>query len=450
MKKHPLGLYVLFATEMWERFSFYSMLALFTLYLKDPVAGFKWSSDEAVSLYSTYMMFVYMSPLVGGWLADRFFGYRRTVMAGGLFFIAGHLLLAVPSIVAVYAALTCLVIGNGLFKPNVSTMVGNLYPEGSPLKDTAYNIFYMGINIGAFLGPVVMELVKSMFTAETDRGTHEGFHPAFAVAGAGMVVSVAILWIFKRHVEGTTPPAARPFAAFPPSSPARSALEDVPEWKRIGALIVIFLMVIVFWMVFHQNGSTLTFWANDNTDWTKFEAVTGIKFTGTISNAINPFWVVVLTFPLVAFWGFLRRRGLEPSTPAKMALGMFFTAGSFLILYMAARSGEATVSGGNEYAYRVSSAWIISSYAVVTLGELMLSPMGLSLVSKVAPFRFRGLLMGGWFVATGIGNKLTAIGVYWNDWKHSTFFAVLGAMAFVMGIVLALLLRPLKRAMPGV
>jgi proton-dependent oligopeptide transporter, POT family len=454
MKKHPPGLYVLFATEMWERFSFYSMLALFTLYLTDPIAGFGWSEDEAVSLYSTYMMFVYMSPLVGGWLADRRFGYRRSVMAGGVFFVAGHLLLAVPSITAVYAALSCLVIGNGLFKPNVSTMVGNLYPEGSPLKDTAYNIFYMGINIGAFLGPVVMELVKSKYAVETDLGTHWAYHPAFAVAGGGMVVSVVILWIFKRHVERTSTaaaPAAGPVAGGPPSPPASGGLHDVPEWKRIGALIVIFLVVIVFWMVFHQNGSTLTFWAQKNTDWTSFKALTGREFTGTISQAINPFWVVVLTFPLVAFWGFLRRRGLEPSTPAKMAFGMFFTAASFLVLYLAARSGEATVSDGNdEYAYRVSPAWLISSYAVVTLGELMLSPMGLSLVSKVAPYRFRGFLMGGWFVATAIGNKLTAIGVYWNDWKHSTFFAVLGAMAFVMGIVLALLLRPLKRAMPGV
>jgi POT family proton-dependent oligopeptide transporter len=443
MKKHPPGLYVLFATEMWERFSFYSMLALFTLYLRDRDLGFGWSSDDAVGLYSTYMMFVYMSPLVGGWLADRFFGYRRTVMAGGLFFIAGHLLLAVPSIAAVYAALTCLIIGNGLFKPNVSTMVGNLYPEGSPLKDTAYNIFYMGINIGAFLGPVVMEWVK---------GKTGSYHPAFAVAGGGMVVSVAILWIFKRHVE-RSPLAAVPGAggtAAPPGTAAPSRLDDVPEWKRIGALIVIFLMVIVFWMVFHQNGSTLTFWADENTDWTRFEALTGIEFTGTISNAINPFWVVVLTFPLVGFWSFLRKRGLEPSTPAKMALGMFLTAASFLILYAAARSGEATVTSPTDYAYKVSSAWIISSYAVVTLGELMLSPMGLSLVSKVAPIRFRGLLMGGWFVATGIGNKLTAIGNYWDDWSHSTFFAVLGALALVMAVVLTLLLRPLKRAMPGV
>src|SRR5713226_8225244 len=148
-QKHPKGLYVLFFAEMWERFSFYSMLALFTLYLRDSKEGFSWTAEDATTLYSNYLMFVYASPLIGGWLADWRLGYRRAVMIGGLFFMAGHLLLAFPSLTAVYAALTCLVIGNGFFKPNVSTMVGNLYPEGSPLKDRAYNIFYMGINTGA-------------------------------------------------------------------------------------------------------------------------------------------------------------------------------------------------------------------------------------------------------------------------------------------------------------
>ena len=187
-RTHPKGLYVLFATEMWERFSFYSMLALFTLYLQNPDEGFGWSAARATGLYANYLMFVYASPLIGGWLADKKLGYRKAVMIGGLFFMAGHGLLSIRALPAVYAALTCLVIGNGLFKPNVSTMVGNLYPEGSHLKDRAYNIFYMGINIGAFLAPVVMEVVKQKF----------GNHPAFAVAAFGMVVSDGILWKFKK------------------------------------------------------------------------------------------------------------------------------------------------------------------------------------------------------------------------------------------------------------
>jgi len=449
--KHPKGLYVLFATEMWERFSFYSMIAMFTLYLRDSSGqGFGWSSDNATGLYANYLMFVYASPLIGGWLADRKLGYRKAVMIGGLFFMAGHLLLSIRSIPVVYVALACLVIGNGLFKPNVSTLVGNLYPDGSHLKDRAYNIFYMGINVGAFLAPVVAEFVQGKF----------GFHPAFAVAAGGMAISVFILWKWKHYLEDADRPslrdarqAADASAVAVDAPPAgvssqdaanigrRETMEAVPEWKRIGALIVIYLIVIVFWMVFHQNGSTLTYWANENTDW---------KVTGIISNAINPGWVIILTFPLVAFWRWLDGKGLEPSTPTKMVFGMCLTGLAFFVMFIAAKVGEGTVTGDNPYAFKVSPLWLLGAYAVLTLGELMLSPMGLSLVSKVAPVRLRGVMMGGWFLATAIGNKLTQIGELWDDWLHSTFWLTLSGAALFMAIVLLFLLRPLKKAMPGV
>ena len=545
--KHPKGLYVLFATEMWERFSFYSMLALFTLYLRDPTEGFGWTAGEATSLYANYLMFVYASPLIGGLIADKITGYRKAVMIGGFFFMAGHGLLSIPTMWAVYAALTCLVIGNGFFKPNVSTMVGNLYPEGSSLKDRAYNIFYFGINVGAFIAPIVMELVKSKF----------GFHPAFAVAAFGMVISVGILWYFKDLVArgetkgslvvgdiviedlnakiGDSDQAADIAATAVDAPPhytsdqkASALMNTISDGRRIIALIVIFMIVIVFWMVFHQNGSTLTYWADDNTAW---------NVTGTISNSINAFWVLSLTFPLVWFWGFLDRRGKEPSTPTKMAIGMTLTGLSFLVLYLGASYGEKMIKGvaelatgdfrvnervltnlgnagisndvldkiqnakgadgkntifgvkfakktdeatkietsgeqqliaaintaapgegdknkaavlQNAYLFRVSPFWLILAYAIVTLGELMLSPMGLSLVSKVAPISKRGLLMGGWFVATAIGNKLTMIGIYWDIWLQSSFFLALACMALVMAVILFAILKPLKKAMPGV
>ena len=425
-EKHPTGLYVLFATEMWERFSFYTMLAMFTLYLRDQSGqGFAWTADQATGLYANYLMFVYASPLIGGWIADRGLGYRRAVMIGAVFFMVGHLLLSFSSMMAVYAALTCLVIGNGFFKPNVSAMVGNLYPEGSHLKDRAYNIFYMGINVGAFLAPVVAEFVRGRF----------GFHPAFAVAAGGMAISLFILWRFQKHVLSTDQGASRAAAPVVPQ-----AIDAVPDWKRIAALIVIYLIVIVFWMVFHQNGSTMTYWANENTDW---------KVTGIISNAINPAWVVLLTFPLVALWGWLDRRGREPSTPVKMAFGMFATSAAFFVLFLAARSGEANAGPGGIYDYKVSPFWLLGAYGVLTLGELMLSPMGLALVSKVAPRRFRGIMMGGWFVATAIGNKLTQIGQLWDDMPHSQFWLMLSGAAVVMAFVLLVLLKPLKKAMPG-
>jgi POT family proton-dependent oligopeptide transporter len=428
---HPPGLVVLFLTEMWERFSFYSMLAMFTLYLQNKEEGFGWTKSDATSLYSSYMMFVYASPLIGGLIADRGLGYRNSVLIGGVFFMAGHLLLAFRSIEAVYAALTCLVIGNGFFKPNVSAMVGNLYPEGGPLKERAYNIFYMGINIGACLAPIVMHFTKQVF----------GFHVAFAVAAFGMVISVLTLWSFRQLVEDRPKPLGSAAIAT-----ERTAMDEVPEWRRVTALIVVFCVVIVFWMVFHQNGSTLTYWAEENTNWEG----TGIDGSGILANSINGAWVIILTFPLIWFWGLLNSWKMEPSTPAKMALGMLLTAASFFLLYYAALLGEAEATDEKRHVFKVSVWWLIASYGVVTLGELMLSPMGLALVSKVSPKRLLGVMFGGWFVATAIGNKLTMIGVYWDYWLHSSFFALMGALALGMTVVLLLLLPPLKKAMPGV
>jgi POT family proton-dependent oligopeptide transporter len=455
VNRHPKGLYVLFATEMWERFSFYTMIAMFALYMRDTTGqGFGWSVDDTQALYSNYIMFVYVSPIVGGWIADKGLGYRRAVMIGGVFFMAGHLLLSIRSMPAVYAALTCLVIGNGFFKPNVSAMVGNLYQEGSHLKDRAYNIFYMGINVGAFLAPVVAELMKSKF----------GFHPAFAVAVGGMAISIFILAKWKKYIEyadtaaskgaKVTADAAAVAVDTPPqgvsqqdaaNADRRAVMDAVPDWKRVSALIVIFGIVVVFWMVFHQNGTTITYWGNENTNW---------KVTGIISNAINPGWVILLTFPVIALWRWLDKKGLEPSTPTKMVFGMVLTACAFLIWFLAAKIGEGSLpAGANPYAlgaYKMSPLWLLGAYGVLTAGELMLSPMGLSLVSKVSPIRWRGIMMGGWFVATGFGNKLTQIGQLWDDWLHSTFWLFCAGCALFMALVLLVLLKPLKKAMPGV
>ncbi len=282
LDKHPKGLYVLFGTEMWERFSFYSMLALFTLYLRNPDEGFGWTAEQATTLYSWYLMFVYASPLVGGIIADWKLGYRRAVMIGGVFFMAGHALLSFHSLTAVYAALTCLVIGNGFFKPNVSTMVGNLYPEGSHLKDRAYNIFYMGINVGAGhcadcdgdrQGEVwlIIRRSPSRPLACCSRSASSG--------GSSAQVDNKAKSVEQMSPNQLADTAATTVDAPPHGVSKQSTMEAVPDWKRIAALIVIFAIVIVFWMVFHQNGSTLTYWADDNTAW---------NVSGTISNSINP------------------------------------------------------------------------------------------------------------------------------------------------------------------
>jgi POT family proton-dependent oligopeptide transporter len=476
--RHPRGLYILFATEMWERYGFYTAAAVMTLYLQR--GGFGWSKAQATNLWSNYLMFVYATPLVGGWLADRFLGYRRSVFMGGIFFIAGYALLGLGSVTTYYLALACIFAGNGFFKPNISTMVGNLYPPTSPLKDAAYSIFYMGINIGALLAPIlaegalqalagseVLEMAKQgqALSAEQAASLRAGFLTAFYSAALGMTLGTVILTALyrklvdaeRRHVplRAADPEAVSVTEDLAPGGAALLAIETVSESTRIGALLVVYGIVIVFWMVFHQNGSTMTYWADENTAW---------NVSGVVSNAINPFWIVVLSLPLVNVWNWLRKRGLEPSTPAKMALGMLFTSLAFMILFVAARSGgdqtfftddrgQFVLDAQGEFKAlqnRVSPFWLIAAYMVISLGELMLSPMGLSLVSKVAPSRMRGLMMGGWFVATAIGNKLTVIGILWTKWYHSSFWLLCSMSALVMALVLVLLMRPLKRAMPGV
>jgi proton-dependent oligopeptide transporter, POT family len=502
-EKHPRGLYVLFGTEMWERFSFYTVNAMLSLYLRDAVQGFSFSNAHAASVVSTYNMFIYFTPLFGGLLADRILGYRKAIVIGGISFMAGHALLAVPNNYSiVLLALMFLVIGNGFFKPNVSSMVGNLYAEGSHLKDKAYVIFYMGINFGAASAPLLANWIHPRW----------GFHPAFFMGAIGMVISLAVFLAnqkYVRHADRTKvlqePKAVAVTEDLPPVANRQAAIMDaVPEWKRIMALIVIFIIVIVFWMVFHQNTLSLVFWANDHTR----------NLPGILSSSINPIWIITLSLPLAWFWTWLDKRGLEPSTPVKMMIGMLLTGLSFTILYFAANSGGFTrpvfkvvkseagqtwvaispearehlaiaappvkiegkdawpvnVAGGaviakDEYvrletasadginvvpANRVSMWWLIIAYGVLSLGELMLSPMGLSLVSKVAPIRMRGLMMGGWFAATAIGNKLTGVAKYWDLWSHANFFIILASMALFMAFVLLVLLRPLKRAMPGV
>jgi proton-dependent oligopeptide transporter, POT family len=447
---HPRSLYILFATEMWERFGFYTIAAVMTLFLQNTTEGFGWTREQATGLWANYLMFVYMTPFLGGLIADQFIGYRRSIFIGGIFFFAGYMLLALGSVNAFYVALALIFVGNGFFKPNVSTIVGNFYPPGSPLRDAAYNIFYMGINIGAFLAPIVAEVLRQKI----------GFRAAFFSAGTGMALGTVIFSVFYRYLapgdRKKPAPDAKAVELAEDIMPAaeKTAVEQVPEWKRIAALVAVFAIVIVFWMVFHQNGSTMTYWANDNTDWRASNVtpvliqiftlglIDGTDVSGVISNAINPFWIIVLSIPLVRFWRWLNTKGLEPSTPAKIGLGMLFTCAAFLVLAAGGLAGGDTG--------RVSPWWIIGAYCVISLGELMLSPMGLSLVSKVAPARFRGLMMGGWFVATALGNKLTMIGTYWDKMPHSQFWIMLATFALIMAFVLFIFLKPLKRAMPGV
>jgi POT family proton-dependent oligopeptide transporter len=422
-EKHPPGLYVLSSTEMWERFSFYSVQGMLVLYLKE---YFQWEDKAAIQLYAWYTACVYASPLLGGWVADRYLGYRKSILIGGAFFITGHALFAVPDIRWSFVALGCLVVGNGFFKPNVSTMVGNLYPATSKLKDRAFSIFYMGINIGACAGPIVCELLKGAY----------GFHRAFNAAAVGMCIAMITFWSLRRHVPTDGERNEEKQGA---PSGGGDAIAQIPELHRIVALVLVCAVGIVFWIIFWQNGSTLTLWADENTDWSFF---TDRKVSGIISNAINPGFIILLGAPVAWMFKQLDRRGIEPSTPTKMALGLVCCTASMGVLYL------ASISGGNTG--KVSPAWLFAAYALISLGEILLSAMGLSLVSKVAPPRFRGLLMGCWFLSISLGAKWSDIGVNWKDWSHSYFFAVLTGISAGAALVLFVMLRFLRKSMPGV
>ena len=466
--KHPKGLYVLFFTEMWERFGFYTMLAIFTLYLDE---FFHFTNTGQI--YGGFLALVYFTPIGGGYIADKVLGFRRTIALGAILMAVGYALIAVPvsqdpgnevKVVAAedsfkaskaaweersaaankagqefketsptysgpvrmdgrwlfFFALFVLIIGNGLFKPNISVMVGNLYQEGDPLKDSAFNIFYMGINIGAFFSPLA---------AAGLRNSH-GWSAAFGAAALGMMVSLAIFLTFKKHIMH-----AEIGASGGDSLVQGAALTPEQHRARIWALLIIFAIVVLFWMSFHQNGYTLTFWARDATGplWGNF------RIPPEIFQSINPFFVVGMTPVLVGLWSWLRKRGMEPSTPGKIGIGMVLTAAAFGVMALAGLAGGDTGL--------VSPLWLVASYWVVTTGELCLSPMGLSFVSKVAPPSIRGLMMGGWFGATAVGNYLSgAIGPLWHKWPHSQFFGFLVVTCLFAALLLRIVLNRLKRA----
>ncbi|HNN91616.1 MAG TPA: peptide MFS transporter [Pseudomonadota bacterium] len=429
--RHPKGLYVLFFTEMWERFGFYLMLALFTLYLNEKLG---WTEEESLGAYGWYMFFVYLTPFVGGIFADRVFGYRRAVLTGASLLGVGYALLGSPSMTVFYASLTLLVIGNGLFKPNISTLVGNLYPQGDSRRDAAFSIFYMGINIGAGLAGPVGGYVRN----------HFGWMAAFATAGVGMALSFVIFALFRHHLEIADQRSSVSALLDVPLGPDYEDRPDPPavEKQRIVALAIICAIVMTFWMAFHQNGSTLTLWARDNT----IREYSLLGHTGSISTeafqAANSVFIILLTPVVVWVMSFLRERGLEPSTPAKIGIGMLLTAAAYGIMVL------ASMAGGNTG--RVSMWWLIGCYFVITIGELFVSPMGLSMVTKLAPRRMTAMLMGLWFLSTSLGNWFSGrTGKwFWKAWSHAEFFGLLVGTSLIAALVLVTQYRRLKAAMP--
>ena len=415
-RRHPPGLPVLFLTEMWERFSFYCMLSILSLYMNETLegGGLGFSTFKTGQIYGFYIGLVYFTPLIGGLIADRLLGIRKTIIIGGLFMMTGHFLLAFRPLPFFFSALCCLIIGNGCFKPNISTMLGNLYRDIPEKKDDGYNIFYMGINVGAFFSPLVAAALRNLHPIY-------GWHYAFAAAGVGMIFSLLIFNLFQKYVRAGENIPSEGDASFG----REIKLRPEQASKQVTALLVIFAVVIFFWMAFHQNGLTLTFWARD---------ATRTSLNPELFQSVNPLFVLLFTPMIVTFWNLLRHRKAEPTTAAKIGIGMLLTAGCYAIMTSAA------FAGGNFG--RVNVAWLISAYAIITMGELCLSPMGLSLVSKLAPWKIRGMMMGGWFAATAVGNYLSGfLGSFWDKMLHSSFFIILVITSLFAALILFGLLR---------
>ena len=438
---HPKGLTVLFATEMWERFSYYGMASLLVLYLVkylllpgqvEAVIGYHavkrglesmfgplGPQARASQIYGFYAGFAYLTPILGGYLADRWLGQRKMVIIGAVLMAAGHFLMAFEAML--FVALGFLVLGMGAFKPNVSTQVGSLYALDDPRRVPAYSIYYLGINIGAFLAPLIAGTL----------GGEVGWHYGFAAAGAGMLVSLAIYIAGLRHLP---PDEVRHL----PTPQVETRPFDRRERHAIAGLIAVFLLTTFFWATYEQQGNTLMLWAEDFTDRRINLGLWQGQIPTTWFLALNSVAIFIFTPLLIKLWDVQRRTGSEPSTISKLAFAFICIGIANLIM------ATAAITAGADG--KASALWLVAYFTVVTIGELHLGPVGLALVSRLAPARVLSLMMGLWLAASFPGEILGGwLGGFWSTMPKPQFFLMIGAIAVIPGLALYAL-NPLLRS----
>ena len=486
-KGHPKGLYALALANTGERFGYYTMLAVFALFLR---ANFGFEAGTAGAIYSTFLGLVYLMPLFGGIMADKF-GFGKMVTIGITIMFAGYLLLSLPlggntvAMLVMLAALLFISLGTGLFKGNLQVMVGDLYndPQYAAKRDSGFSLFYMAINIGALFAPTAAVKIKEWAELSLGYSGNDAYHFSFAVACASLILSIAIYYIFRptfRHVEGGKSNKDQAATA------VVDELSPAETKQRVVALCLVFAVVIFFWMAFHQNGLTLTYFADEFTAkssegvqsllfnvWNLVTVIIGVyaafsvfqsetkkakmislavvvavtalliykalTVSGTISisapifQQFNPFYVVALTPVSLAIFGALAKRGKEPSAPRKIAYGMLIAAVGFVVMVFASMGPL------------VNPNWLISTYLVLTFAELFLSPMGISFVSKVAPPKYKGLMMGGWFVATAIGNTLVSVGGFlWGGISLTVVWSVFVVLCLLSALFMFVMMKRLE------
>jgi POT family proton-dependent oligopeptide transporter len=429
---HPRGLATLFLTEMWERFSYYGMRAFLLLYMTAPATagGLGLADKDAASIYGTYTGSVWGAAIFGGLVADRFLGAYRSVLVGGVIIALGHVALAFKDITFFYLGLSLIVVGTGLLKPNISTLVGGLYADGDARRDAGFSVFYMGINLGAFLGP----FVAGYLAQRVD------WHLGFGCAAVGMAFGVVQYIVGKRHLQPSIDRlAARPAPKVTTAHTGTGGSLTAEEWKRIGAIFVFFVFASIFWGAYEQAASTLNLFGDRYTRHELF----GFGFPSSWYQLVQPVSVIILA-PIFA-WLWLRLGRHEPSSPTKFAFGLVFVGLSFLMLVPAAsmaQSGEGI---------RISPWWLIAALFVTEFGELCVSPVGLSLVTKLSPVRLIGLMMGVWFLSNSAGNKLAGWAAgFFSTVPLSQIFNTVATVTIAAGVVMFLLVRPMRRLMGGV
>ena len=445
---HPRGLQTLFFTEMWERFSYYGMRALLVLFMIAPPenGGLGMKVVDAAGIYGWYTFSVYLTSLPGGWLADRFIGPKRAVLVGGITIALGHFCMVVRSLTTFYLGLALIVAGTGLLKPNISTMVGGLYSEKDHRRDGGFSIFYMGINLGGFIAPLICGYFAQSpsflsFLDSHGINPHLGWHFAFGAAGIGMTLGLLQFVAGRRHLAHVGNIARAEVSGSAATAAASVALPALTsrEWTRIGAIAILFFFSALFWSAFEQAGSSLNLFADQLTQ----NRILGYDFPSSWLQSVNSLFIIGVA-PLFA-WLWIRLGKHEPSSPSKFAYGLFFVGLSFVLVGIGAMVALRTGS-------KVSPWWLIGVYFLDTVAELSLSPVGLSTVTKLAPARFASLMMGVWFMSLAVGNKVGGwvAGHFDPGASLPRLFFTVAAVEIGAAVVLWLLVGPIKKLMAGV
>lgn len=424
---HPMGLYVLFFTEMWERFSYYGMRAILTLYLvtetTDKNPGLGWTDGSALALYGWYTMMVYVMSIPGGIIADKFLGQRKSVLIGGIILIAGHSILAIEEMWAFYSGLALIVTGVGMLKPNISTMVGGLYKQGDVRRDKGFTIFYIGINVGAFLASLIVGYV----------GEFHGWHYGFGLAGIGMALGVLQYVIGQKHLKSVGNYLGKT------ENKEEKALLDKPltkiEIDRIKVLLISFLLVIVFWGAFEQAGGLMNIYTKEKTN----RMLMGMEVPATWFQSLNAFFIVVLGTIVAGFWAKRKLKGKLSTSLFKMILGLIIMGSGFFFMTAATSQYESTGSS--------AMIWLVLAYLFHTVGELFLSPVALSFITKLSPAKYGSIMMGIYFAMTGFGSKLAGL---LGEWSESLgefkIFTGIAIFCIILG-ALVLIIRPKLEAL---